>query len=161
MLFSKRNKSAREMDRVIELDGMRDDVIKLTLMKMLPKGHPDMGEMPILFFNIRLLNNVRIGQCDLRVGDSDKTAILGHIGYGIDERYRGNHYATRACRLLMDYAKRSHREYVDITCDTDNYPSIRTCELLGAELLGTVEVPPDNIEYQNGSRVKFRYRIIL
>ena len=61
----------------------------------------------------------------------------------------------------MDYAKRSHMEYVDITCDTDNYPSIRTCELLGAELLGTVEVPPDNIEYQNGSRVKFRYRIIL
>ena len=35
---------------MIELDGMRDDVIKLTLQKLLPNGHKDMGEMPILFF---------------------------------------------------------------------------------------------------------------
>jgi len=36
---------------MIQLDGMQDDVIKLTLSRMLAKGHPDMGEMPILFFN--------------------------------------------------------------------------------------------------------------
>lgn len=51
--------------------------------------------------------------------------------------------------------------HVDITCDTDNEASIRTCELLNAQLLGTVVVPPDNIDYQNGSRLKYRYRIIL
>lgn len=146
---------------MIELEGMYDDEIKLTLMKMLPKGHPDMGSMPILFFNIRLLDGTRIGTCDLRVGDSDKTEVLGHIGYGIDEKYRGHHYAVRASRLLMDYARRAHMEYVDITCNTDNMPSIRTCQLLGAELLGTVEVPPDNIEYANGSRLKYRYRVKL
>ena len=146
---------------MIELEGMRDDQIKLTLAKMLPKGHPNMGEMPILFFNIRLLDGTRIGQCDLRVGDSDKTEVLGHIGYGIYEQYQGHHYAVRACRLLMDYARRSHMDHVDITCDTDNYPSIRTCELLGAEKLGTIPVPPDNIDYQNGSRLKYRYRIML
>ena len=58
---------------MIQLDGMQDDVIKLTLSRMLAKGHPDMGEMPILFFNIRLLDGTRIGQCDLRVGDSVQT----------------------------------------------------------------------------------------
>ena len=146
---------------MIELEGMHDDTIKLTLAKMLPKGHPDMGEMPILFFNIRLLNGTWIGQCDLRVGDSDKTAVLGHIGYGINEPYRGHHYAVRACRLMMDYAKRAHMEYVDITCDTDNYPSIRTCELLGAEMLGTIIVPPDNVEYGKGRGVKYRYRVMF
>lgn len=146
---------------MIELDGMHDDVIKLTLAKLLPKGHPEMGEMPILFFNIRLLDGKRIGNCDLRVGDSDKTKVLGHIGYGIDAGYRGHHYAVRACHLMMDYAKRANMDYVEITCDTDNYASIRTCELLGAEPLGTIVVPPDNIEYENGSRVKYRYRVKL
>lgn len=55
---------------MIELDGMRDDEIKLTLLKLLPHGHPDMGEMPIMFFRIRLLDHTWIGNCDLRLGDS-------------------------------------------------------------------------------------------
>lgn len=146
---------------MIEMEGLQDDEIKLTLAKMLPKGHPDMGDMPILFFNIRLLDGTRIGQCDLRVGDSRHTEVLGHIGYGIYEAYRGHHYAAKACRLLMKYAKKAHMPHVDITCNTDNQASIRTCELLNAQLLGTVEVPSDNIDYQNGSRIKYRYRIIL
>ena len=146
---------------MIEMEGLQDNEIKLTLAKMLPKGHPDMGDMPILFFNIRLLDGTRIGQCDLRVGDSRHTEVLGHIGYGIYEAYRGHHYAAKACRLLMKYAKKAHMPHVDITCNTDNQASIRTCELLNAQLLGTVEVPPDNIDYQNGSRIKYRYRIIL
>ena len=61
---------------MIEMEGLQDDEIKLTLAKMLPKGHPDMGDMPILFFNIRLLDGTRIGQCDLRVGDS---RLIGEI----------------------------------------------------------------------------------
>ena len=146
---------------MIEMEGLQDDEIKLTLAKMLPKGHPDMGDMPILFFNIRLLDGTRIGQCDLRVGDSRHTEVLGHIGYGIYEAYRGHHYAAKACRLLMKYAKKAHMPHVDINCNTDNQASIRTCELLNAQLLGTVEVPSDNIDYQNGSRIKYRYRIIL
>ena len=146
---------------MIELEGMQDDTIKLTLAKLLPKGHKDMGEMPILFFNVRLLDGTRIGHCDLRVGDSRQTEVLGHLGYEIYERYRGHHYAVRVCRLLMDYAKRAHMKHVEITCDIDIYPSIRTCELLGAQKLGMIAVPPDNIEFDRGSRLKYRYRIML
>ena len=146
---------------MIEMQGMRDDTIKLTLMRMLPKGHPDMGEMPIMFFNIRLLDGTKIGSCDLRVGHSDKTIVLGNIGYEIYEEFRGHHYAVRASKILIDYAKKAHMDYVDITCDTDNYPSIRTCELLEAEKIGMVEVPPDSIEYRQGSRLKYRYRKML
>ncbi|MBR4944043.1 MAG: GNAT family N-acetyltransferase [Peptococcaceae bacterium] len=146
---------------MLEMEGLQDEEIKLTLMKMLPNGHPDMGEMPILFFNIRLLDGTWIGQCDLRVGNSRHTDVLGHIGYGINENYRGHHYAEKACRLLMKYAKKANMPHVDITCNTDNIPSVRTCERLHAQLLGTIEVPPDNIEYRNGSRIKYRYRILL
>lgn len=148
---------------MIELDGMRDDVIKLTLLKLLPHGHPDMGEMPILFFRIRLLNGTWIGNCDLRLGDSNVTEILGHVGYSIQEVYRGHHYAVRACKLLCDYAKRAHMTQLDITCDIDNYPSIRTCELLGAEKVATIAVPADFKTYDDTPSCgqKYRYRMIL
>lgn len=146
---------------MIELDGMRDAEIKLTLSNLLPKGHADMGEMPILLFNIRLLDDTRIGHCDLRLGDSAMTEILGHIGYGIDAPYRGHHYAEHACRLLCGYARRANMTRLDITCDVDNLASIRTCERLGAALVGTVEVPPWCPDYALGSRRKYRYRILL
>jgi len=146
---------------MIELDGMQDDTIKLTLYNMLPHGHKDMGDMPILFFQIRLLDGTWIGQCDLRVGDSPQTEIMGHIGYGIDTPYQGHHYAVRACRLLMDYAKRAHMQQLYITCDVDNLASIRTCERLGAEKVGMILVPTDCLDYQRGSRKKYKYRVQL
>ena len=148
---------------MMELEGMRDDVIKLTLQKLLPKGHKDIGEMPILFFRIRLLDGTWIGNCDLRLGDSANTEILGHVGYGIHEAYRGHHYAVHACKLMCDYAKRAHMTHLDITCDIDNYASIRTCELLGAEKIATITVPDGFKTYDDTPSCgkKYRYRIIL
>lgn len=148
---------------MIELDGMRDDVIKLTLLKLLPHGHPDMGEMPILFFRIRLLDDTWIGSCDLRLGNSEITDILGHVGYSIDEHYRGHHYAERACRLLCGYAKRANMTQLDITCDIDNYASIRTCERLGAEMIAIIDVPENFKTYDDTPCCgkKYKYQIIL
>lgn len=148
---------------MIEMEGMRDDVIKLTLLKLLPHGHPEMGEMPILFFRIRLLDDTWIGNCDLRLGDSEKTEVLGHVGYSIQEAYRGHHYAVHACQLLCSYAKRAHMTYLDITCDVDNYPSIRTCELLGAEKIAVIDVPKDFTTYDDvpSCGQKYKYRIVF
>lgn len=148
---------------MIELDGMRDEVIKLTLLKLLPHGHPDMGEMPILFFRIRLLDDTWIGNCDLRLGDSDITEILGHVGYSIQEEYRGHHYAVHACQLMCDYARRANMNHLDITCDIDNYPSIRTCERLGAEKIATIDVPDGFKTYDDTPCCgkKYKYRIDL
>jgi len=148
---------------MMELDGMRDEIVKLTLHNMLPHGHRDMGPMPILFFHIRLLDGTIIGKCDLRVGNSDITVVMGHIGYEILEEYRGNHYAVRACRLLMEYAKKAGMQEITVTCDDNNYPSRRTCELLGMTLEDIFKVPEGIVayDYKNGSGVKCRYRISL
>lgn len=148
---------------MMELDGMHDEEIKLTLHNMLPHGHRDMGPMPILFFNIRLLDGTKIGKCDLRVGNSDITEILGHVGYEIDESYQGHHYAAKACRLLMAYAAKTGMKEITITCDDDNIPSRKTCEWLGMTLTDIFPVP-DGIkayDYKNGSGIKCRYRAEL
>ena len=46
-----------------------------------------------------------------------------------------------------------------ITTDPDNYASQRTCELVGAEYVETVTVPPYDSLYGRGDRTKLRYRL--
>ena len=81
------------------------------------------------------------GEIALRIGEGESLYYLGHIGYHIDPPYRGRHGALRACLMCVPLlAEMGLRSFV-ITTDEDNYPSIRTCELLGCELESTVEVP--------------------
>lgn len=40
-----------------------------------------------------------MGYCDLRIGYNDNLYYGGHIGYGINEEYRGHHYDAKACEL--------------------------------------------------------------
>ena len=46
-----------------------------------------------------------------------------------------------------------------ITCNPDNMPSRRTCELIGAELINIVDLPKDIDLYLVGDRQKCRYRL--
>ena len=81
------------------------------------------------------------GEIALRIGEGEALFYLGHIGYHIDPPYRGRHGALRACRMCLPLlAEMGMRSFV-ITTDEDNYPSIRTCELLGCVLESTVDVP--------------------
>jgi tagatose 1,6-diphosphate aldolase len=48
-----------------------------------------------------------------------------------------------------------------ITCNPDNMPSRRTCEILGAELIEIVDLPTDTEMYRYGERRKCRYRLEL
>jgi len=44
-----------------------------------------------------------------------------------------------------------------ITCDPQNVASVRTCERLGATLIGIFDVPEDHPMYQKGRRRVSRY----
>lgn len=102
-----------------------------------------------------------VGKCDLRVGYNDLLYYGGHIGYSVKERYRGNHYAAKACRLLFELAKQEGMDYVYITCNPDNFPSRRTCEILEGELLEIVDLPEDNDMYRKGERQKCIFKFSL
>lgn len=149
------------MKTLYDIAELQDDTIKLTLSRLLQKGHRDAGEMPIYMFNIRRLDGVMVGQCNLLAGHNPKMYYTGNIGYGIWECYRGQHYGLRAARLLVRLAANLGMEEVYLLIDTDNLPSLRIAQHLGAENLGIVDVPPGNIEYLKGSRQKYRYRLIL
>ncbi len=125
------------------------------------------GEEPLPTYRFRMINANAVtpqymGFINLRIGfGTNITLYRGHIGYGVDEQYRGNRYAERACRLLLPVAKFHGVNPVWITCNPDNIASRRTCERLGTELVETITVPENTEAYRAGGRVKCRYRVEL
>lgn len=93
--------------------------------------------------------------------DFDVETYAGNIGYNVHPAFRGNHLAERACRLLLPLARAHGFTHLWITCDPENIASRRTCERLGAELVDIVALPEHSDMYQDGERLKCRYRLTL
>ncbi len=129
--------------RFLDTSDLHTEEIALRLERTFP-GDPRRKWVPAYYFAIIDRFGRNVGSCDLRVGYSEGLYYGGNIGYAVDEPYRGRHYAAKACRLLFQLARRHKMEFLYITCRPDNYPSRRTCELLGGELLEIAELPPDH-----------------
>ena len=126
-------------------------------------GNSGSGDLPTYRFKmVHLGDDKEIGRIDLRAGDTERVLLyLGHIGYRVDPKYRGNHYAARSTHLLLPLARQHGLSTLWITCNPDNLPSRRTCEFLGAELVEIVDVPNNSDFYRAGEIQKCRYRLDL
>ncbi len=151
----------RENFEFLEPGQMADGDLGLRLMFCLP-GDPSRGIVPSYEFQMQLVGSgTRIGGASLRVGDTEHIRYVGHIGYSVVKAYRGHHYAARATRLLIPLARAHGMRELWITTDPDNLASQRTCEILGAEFVETVSVPPTDSLYGRGDRQKLRYRLVI
>lgn len=102
------------------------------------------------------------GGLRLRIGDGDEVRLyFGHIGFDVDEPFRGRHFAERSCRLVFPLARRHGLRELWMTCNPDNVASRRTLERLGGEYVETIALPTDNVMYEKGEREKRRYRFVL
>ncbi|MFA5575961.1 MAG: GNAT family N-acetyltransferase [Tissierellaceae bacterium] len=98
--------------------------------------------LPAYYFTIiRSLDRAEIGKCDLRIGHNENTKYGGNIGYEVFEEFRGNKYATKACKLMFSLAKKHGMDYLIITCNPDNIASRKTCEHSGGELIDILDIP--------------------
>ena len=114
--------------------------------------------VPAYHFRILTADSSDVGHINFRVGDTEHVrACAGHIGFEVDEQFRGHGYALQACRAIAPLV-RSVSGTVTITCDPDNAASMRTIERLGASFIGEVAVPVHDPHYERGSRLKRRYR---
>ena len=143
-----------------DVDDLKSDEIFLRL-KRTCEAQPEKRWLPAYYFDICLLDGTPIGECDLRIGHNDKTYVGGNIGYGIDEEYRGHHYAAKACALLFRQAKKHGMDYLIITCVPSNTASSKTCELAGGTYIETVDIPEDNEMYAEGKRQVMIYRFSI
>ncbi|HEY5730606.1 MAG TPA: GNAT family N-acetyltransferase [Anaerolineales bacterium] len=122
-----------------------DAELELVLEETCPYN-PEKGYVPeYKFAMINATTRDIIGKIRLRVGlTKTLNTFGGHIGYEVDEPYRGHRYAARSCRLLISLIQRLEILPVVFTCAPDNLPSVRTIESLGAErvVIKNVEVEP-------------------
>jgi predicted acetyltransferase len=112
-----------------------DGDLELRLAETGP-GDPAQGIVPDYRFALYQRGNpTSIGYIHLRVWLTPKLEQYGgHIGYGVDEAFRGHHYAARSVKLLFPLARRHGINPLLITCGEENMASRRTCELAGGQL---------------------------
>lgn len=145
-----------------DLGPLRDRDLWLDLRARDP-AYPARGWVPAYRFAMRL-DGVEhpVGRLGFRVGSTHIIEqYAGHLGYEVAVQFRGSRLAERSCRLVLPLARRHGFQELWITCNPDNTASRRTCERLGAELVGIVDVPRDSDLYGPGSERKCRYRLTL
>lgn len=98
-----------------------------------------------------------VGYVSLRLGESPALYYLGHIGYRIEEEWRGNGFAGKACKLIQPLLQRLRMESVVITTDVGNIASRKTCEHLHCALERIAPVPARYRNICAGSTAKCRY----
>ena len=145
----------------LNTDFLTNDEIKLVLEKNVA-GDAEKNWVPAYHFAICDNNGDKMGICDLRIGHNENLYYGGNIGYAISEKYRGHHYAGKACLLLFELARKHKLGYVIITCNPDNNASRKTCEYAGGKLLEIAELPEDNdMRIESGETKKCIYRFEL
>lgn len=130
-------------------------------IKLLSKssGNPSTGRSPEYKFQVKLhRSDVSIGHINVRFGNDEKIVkYIGHIGYGIDQDYRGNKYSIMACELVRRVLREHEIEKVIITCNPDNHASRKTCDGIGARLIEIIDIPRTSDAYSDDETSKCRY----
>ena len=124
--------------------------------------HRFLGEPSYHFWMIEPASGSVAGRINLRDSHAELVErYAGHIGYHVDEPFRGRKFALRAVEMLKPLAFRLGLNPLWITCDPENWASRRVCELAGGELVEQISIPETNLMYAAGTREKCRYRVML
>lgn len=142
-----------------EYQSFSDGEIEVVVNGKVP-ADDERGYVPEYECTIRLTDkHTPVGRVNLRIGNTDRIVkYIGHIGYGVGEKYRGHRYAAKACRLVKRVALDHGINTLWITCNPENKPSRRTCEVIGCELIEIIDLPEDLDMYRRGERQVCRYR---
>lgn len=140
---------------------LTDGEIDLKIESKIP-DNSEKGYVPSYKYKITLHNSKDIiGYIDIRIGNNENTYYGGNIGYMIKENYRGNGYASKACKLVKNIALAHELKELIITCNPDNFSSRRTCEKTGLIFKGIVHLPKYNAMYKCGETQKCIYKWTL
>ena len=154
---------AHEQFRFLDPGSLIDEDLELVLVNCAP-ADAARNRVPQYDFEMRVPDRAgpTVGGINFRaVSTRDLELYGGHIGYGVHAPHRGHRYAARSVRLLFPLARGHGFSTLWITCNPDNWPSRRTCEIAGGTLVEIIDLPPDNDMYQEGERQKCRYRFEL
>ncbi len=113
--------------------------MKLQLLEYVDKDLPDYFD-PYWIYLI-IVDHKEVGRIVLRSGDDHSRYFDGHIGYTIEEEYRGHYYSYEACLLLKKEILKQGKNHVIITCDPSNVASMKIIERLNCEFIEQKMIP--------------------
>ena len=116
--------------------------------------------LPFYYYDIYVDETV-VGKISIRIGKNYHSYYNGNIGYEIDKEYRGNNYAYKASKLVLQVAKAHNMSELILTCDESNIASYKTIEKLGAELIEIVKPPKDYFAYREDMEKQRIYKLSL
>jgi predicted acetyltransferase len=132
-------------------DDLFYEEVSLLCVDINPK-HSEFGSpVPRYEFDMTVDNQV-VGAIDLRVGYDISYYVVGQIGYGVEEDFRGNGYAVKACYALLPLLKKHGFGRILLTIDENNIASKRSCEKIGALFIETIDTPEWSVLYEEGQR---------
>ena len=92
-------------------------------------------------------DQIFVGRISIRHELNDYLAkVGGHIGYEVRPSFRRQGIATEMLRLVLPIAKNIGLDRVLLTCDDNNFASIKTIEKNGGVLKQTIKVAEDKPE---------------
>lgn len=146
-----------EFEFFTNFDTMSDGEISL---KISQKYQGDDELLPFYYYDI-CVDDTAIGKISVRIGNNYHSYYNGNIGYEIDKEYRGNNYAYKACKLVLQVAKAHGMIELILTCDESNIASYKTIEKLGADLIEIVKPPKDYFAYREDMEKQRIYKLCL
>jgi len=78
------------------------------------------------FFAIRECDRRIVGIIDFRHELNDFLKDFGHVGYSVRPTERKKGYATEMLRQVLEIAKQKGLDCIQLSCEKDNIPSVRT-----------------------------------
>lgn len=138
-----------------------DEELELIFNEEREVSEPDVGIKAYYFKMQNTFTGEEMGFINIKNGMSENIKkYRGNIGFEVFEKYRGNSYSSRSCKLLVPIIKFLGFEFVHITCNSSNYSSKKNIEKLGARLLETLYIDENckfSRYYEGDSRIKLRY----
>ncbi len=129
-------------------------------LKISGKYFGDEEMLPFYYYDI-FLEDRFIGRISMRIGHNFHSYYNGNIGYEIEENFRGNNFAFKACKLVLPIAKAHGMNEIFLTCDENNIPSYKTIEKLGGELIEIKKPPKNYFAYRENMKKQRIYRLYL
>lgn len=131
-------------------------------LKLIEFNQGNETEIPYYWYEIvpKTLNKP-VGKISIRLGNNYHSYYNGHIGYEVDEEYRGHGFSYQAAKMVLPVAKAYGMEHIYLVCDEDNVASYKTIEKLGAEIVELVVPPKDYFGWYEGIPVQRIYKLEL
>ncbi len=117
-------------------------------------------EVPTILFDIYVEAIDRVvGRVEYRHEEKQDLKYYGNIGYVVYVPYRGQNYAYKATKQLIEILKQRIEGLYEIyiTCNPDNIPSKKTIEKLDAKYIGRTDVDKSHELYRLGDKQKDIY----